>query len=237
MAKLITLFVGVWLFFGLAGCATQSEDMHATQIGPEGTSLDRVSSLRRLVLLPINYEIDGDVSEEWSQEAEAKKAQEAVINYLENWRGYLVKPTCSQQAEGSFSAEELRVRLLDQLSSSGKETKLPVETLDTIQKIARAYDADGVLVLKLRYEGLDTKRWAAVYGITFVTMGIGQYFYLFTLGTHYSAAIFDAKDGELVWYAQSNAVSWSHPVPGDYVGSMAFATLPNALPQVMFDKP
>lgn len=237
MEKLITFILIAWLSFGVVGCATQGDNMHKTYIGPQGTTLNRVSNLKRLVFLPPRYEIDGKVSKDWSLETENQNVQENAIRYLEDWRDYRVKPASGQQAENASSIEDLRVRLLGLLSSSGQETKLPAETRAAIQRLATEYETDGVLVLGLRYEGLDAKRWGTVYGVTFFTLGFGLFPYIASLGTHYTAAIFDAKDGELVWYARSHGGSFDQPDAALYVGSLAFGSLPNALPQVMFDKP
>ena len=235
MAKLSALVLNACLAIGLAGCTTQGDHMSVTYSTVEGVKLNRVSKLKRLVMLPPMYVIDGNVEKGWSPEAENKRVQEAAIRYLEDWRDYRVKPASGRHAESVVPTEELRVGLLGLLSSSGQTTKLPKETRAAINKHAMIYEADGVLVLGLRYEGLDARRWGATYGISLFTLSLGTIPYLASLGTHYTAAIFDANDGELVWYARNHGGSSDQPDAATYVGPFAFGTLPNALPQGMLE--
>lgn len=234
MAKIASLVISALLTLWLAGCATQGDNMVLTETGPHGDSWSRVSNLKRLVILPPKYEIDGTVDKGWSQETEDQRVQEAAIRYLEDWRDYRVKPASGLEAGNALHTEELRGRLLDLLSGSGQQTKLPKETRTAIQRLATAYEADGVVVLGLRYEGLNAKRWGAVYGIAFFTLSLGMWPYLFSLGTDYTAAIFDARDGEMVWYGRIHQESFDRPGGAGHV-ALVFGSLPNALPQGMLE--
>lgn len=215
----------------LVGCAAPEPTVSTTVSTQDGVSLPRVRQLKRLLLLPLDYEIDGKVPKSWDPVVENARVQDSVIRYLEDWRDYRVKP-----APGLAGAE-LRLRLLEPLSHAPAAGTWPPQPLRAdIQRLALAHGADGVLLLGLRFEGLDAKRWGAVYGIAFFTLGLGELAYVASLGTHYTAAIFDGSDGALVWSARRHGGSSDQPDAALHAGRLAFDTLPNALAQAVIDE-
>lgn len=223
------------LAFVVAGCATPRESWVAGDAVLGEAAMPKVRVLKRLVLLPPTYDIDGNIERPWVKETEDQRLQAETIRYLGEWKDYRVKPALAPAVQGALAPSELRVRLLDHLAVAFPGARLPEALATGIRQIAAAQEADGVVVLGVRYVGLNAQRWGAIYGITFLTMGIGQYGYLATLGTYFTAAVVDGSSGEVVWWARNQSGSWGEPAAASDIGRFAFDALPTALPDALIE--
>jgi hypothetical protein len=231
VAKLNLIVLALAACVAAGGCATPPQHWIAAASGP-GESVPRVRALARIVLLPPIYEIDGWIEGAWSAETENARLRDETVRYLAEWKGYQAEVAGTTMTATSLTADALRGALLAHHRNwPAPGTPLPDALAASVREFASVHRADGIAVLGVRFFGLDAERWAAIYGSTFFTLGIGQWFYLATLGTHTDAAIYDGATGALAWWARNQAGLWGDPLPARDVGRFAFDALPTALPQ------
>lgn len=218
----------------LASCSTARENWVAEFSGTSETATPKVRTLKRLVLLPPNYSVDSSVGKNWSQVTADRRLQDETIIYLRDWKGYIAAPV-ADGAQAS-AAQSLRTKLLAHLAAGPPRTPPPEELAAEIRRVAASHGADGVVVLGVRFEGLTAARWAQIYAVTLLTIGVGQYALLDKVATFFDAAIYDGGTGALAWWAR-NKRDGSEPLDPSQAGRFAFDALPNALADALIDAP
>ncbi len=214
------------------GCSTNKESWAVGGSGTGEPETHKVRTLKRLVLLPPAYEVDSSVAKGWSQAAAERDLLNETIDYLRDWKGYLVTQALS--VDSALAPRELRLRLLAHLAAKPPGTPLPGNLAAEVRGLAERQGADGIAVLGARFEGLTAERWAQIYAVALVTIGVGQYAILAKVGTYFDAAIFDGATGSLVWWAR-NKKDYPEPLDPAKAGQSAFDALPNALTDAQLD--
>ncbi len=218
----------------LASCSTARESWVAEVPSTSEAAIHKVRTLNRLVLLPPNYAVDSSVGKTWSQVTAERRLQEETISYLRDWKGYMAAPVPDGGA--AAAAQGLRTKLLAHLAAGPPGTPLPKELAAEIHGLAADQGADGVVVLGVRFEGLTAERWAQIYAVALLTIGIGQYAILDKVATYFDAAIYEGGTGALVWRAR-NKRDGSEPLDPSQAGRFAFDALPNALADAVIGAP
>jgi hypothetical protein len=228
--------LGLWLLVALllASCGTARESWVAGVSGTSESATHKVRTLKRLVLLPPNYSVDSSVGKNWSQVSADRRLQEETIVFLRDWKGYRAAPVAA--GDQASAAQSLRAKLLAQLAAGPPGTPLPEELAAEIRRVAASHGADGVVVLGVRFEGLTAARWAQIYAVALLTIGVGQYAILDKVATFFDAAIYDGGTGALAWWAR-NKRDGAEPLDPSQAGRFAFDDLPNALADALIDAP
>jgi hypothetical protein len=232
VAKLNLIVLALAACVAAGGCATPSQHWIAAASGP-GESVPRVRALARIVLLPPVYEIDGGIDGAWSPETENARLRDETVHYLAEWKGYRAEAAGTTTTATGLTADALRSALLAHHRNwPAPGAPLPDALAASVREFASVHRADGVAVLGVRFFGLDAARWGVIYGTTFFTLGIGQWFYIASLGTYTDAAIYDGATGALAWWASGQAEEFGgRPLAAKDIGRFAFDALPTALPE------
>lgn len=231
MATLRQAMVTLALAGSLAtgGCATPARHWTAPP-DAAGATVAPVRTLARIVLLPPLYETDGEVPVTWTASTEHAGLLDATLRFLTDWKGYRVQVADTGRMASGRAADELRGALLaHQRSQSTPDARLPADLATRVREFAVQQQADGVALLGVMHVDLNAQRWALIYGTALVTLGVGQWFYLDSLGTYTDAAIFDGATGALLWWGRNQAASAGQPAPATDIPRFAFDALPTAL--------
>ena len=226
----LALVLGLVAVLAAGGCAAPAQHWTAPPEAP-GAGTAPVRALTRLVLLPPVYEVDGSVPARWSAVSESARLRAATVRFLVDWKGYRVDTADARATATGLTADALRSALLaHQRAQPAPGARLPADLAARVREFAALQQADGVVVLGVMHLDLNPERWAVIYGTALFTLGVGQWFYLDSLGTYTDAAIYDGRSGAPLWWARHQAATAGNPSPADDVPRFAFDALPTALP-------
>jgi hypothetical protein len=183
--------------------------------------------LRRLLLLPPLYDpVDPQCSRTPPEEG-SRLIGEAARAFLVDWKGYeILHP-------GEDRGPSPLVRALGQWQARDFEQRRPPEALRTqLLAQAAATGADGVLVLHAVPECISTM------DIALNLLGVGMpNFYRKALGNNFSAGLYRAEDGALIWQRRTGLgpATDSPLTRADAARSVEtmLGVLDNALPEVL----
>lgn len=222
----------------IAGCSSTWETTEpvaaATTQASEDTVPRTAGKLRRLILLPPVFEMDtADCATRLnvSVESNSQMIHDAAKQFLVDWKGYEVIEAGTHLPEADARA---LVRELGIWQEASAADRIPPEALRApVQTLARNLRADGAIVLHAAPECIN---WVDV-TLNLLAVGMPN-FYGKMFGRNFSAGIYEAATGSLVWQHYVNVPMAS---PGcvrsgaciDNRTQLLLGTLENAVPAAL----
>lgn len=191
-------------------------------------SADSVGILRRLALLPMEIKSykGGKYEAANDQEAAALIYEGACANFLTEKKGYEI--VVVRDADKKWRSELLKNSGYDNIQDLYQEWRQGTaekHTAMVIQKLGRALNVDGVLVIWVKQE----KPWGLTEGIlNIVLIDIPLFYHM--ASPDIGAWIYETSTGRLVWREEYSLFDVVDTITTDSVINL-FTDLQNAIPQ------
>jgi len=221
----------VFLFVTIVGCTYHSESKEpVAPVTYEGTQYRKASSvghLRRLAIMPVEIKpYKGKYSSTKDQEAAELSYENACIKFLTEKKGYEI--VAVRDAEEKWRSELLsdsRYSSIRDLYQKWHQEIGKGDATSVIQKIGRALNADGVLVVRLK----ERKPWGGLDGILNIALMDIPLFYRL-ISPDIGAWIYETATGRLVW-SEEHSIFGGDPSKVSNSLISLFAELENAVPR------
>jgi hypothetical protein len=224
----VTRLAALLAAMAVAGCASTWEGGEpvspASHAGVEDAVPRYAGKLRRLVPVPTYFEpVERECSPRPVAEI-ARELDEAARAFLVDWKGYEVI------APGEAHAD--LARELGRWQEREPESRLPPPELRaTLQRLAAAHGADGVVVLHAAPECI------GVLDTTLMMLAVGMpSFYGKALGRNFSAGLYEGASGALVWQRRVSLGPRQEPRAPQEAGKdieNLLGLLENAIPEIL----
>lgn|GEM_PF-1129924 len=209
---------------------TQSKDPVApvTYEATQYREANSVGNLRRLAVMPVELKpYKGKYSCEKDQEAAALNYENACIKFLTEKKGYeIVVVRDSEEKWRSELLSDARYSSIKDLCQMWHKEIAKGNTVSVIQKIGRALNVDGVLVVQIK----ERKPWGVADALLNLALLDIPLFYNIA-SPEVSAWIYETATGRLIWREErSIVITGNESVNTDSLISI-FEELENALPR------
>ena len=190
---------------------------------------DSVGKLRRLALMPLEIINKGKYDSPKDQVAAAQSYEDICANFLTRDKGYEIARV--RDADGKWQNDLLdksENSSIQELYREWHKEKAEKHTASVIQKIGRALNVDGVLVVRITERKMSLAEgglWACL-NIALLNIPL---FYLM-ISADKGAWIYETATGRLVWYEERSAIA-DERSPITVSLSSLFRDMENAVPR------